>query len=135
MPDREAAKAWLRAVERNLDGAQRLKSAELGDLAVFHAQQCGEMAVKAFLAYRELDIEKTHVIPRLLRLAESAGDGFLDWMDEAAALTDWGFESRYPDDGLVRIPDDDVVGVAIGYAADLLEFVRGRIDAGDAEEA
>jgi len=46
------------------------------DMAVYHCQQSGEKAVKAFLVLRGISFEKTHDIEVLIKLASGIEPGF-----------------------------------------------------------
>ena len=52
----------------------------------FHAQQCAEKVLKAYLVYHGIDFPFTHNIARLLELADEF-TGWLDDLREAEELT------------------------------------------------
>ena len=64
-------------------------------LVAYHAQQCAEKALKAFLVYHREDFPFTHNISILLELCEKSAD----WptrLQEAEMLTSYAISVRYP---------------------------------------
>ena len=62
----DLVKAWLKKAENDLIAAENSVKIKLYDIASFHAQQCAEKYLKAFLTYHEIEFEKTHAIEDLL---------------------------------------------------------------------
>ena len=73
----DLVKAWLKKAENDLSAAENSIEAKLYDIASFHAQQCAEKYLKAFLTYHEIEFEKTHAIEDLLLLASQIDDSFV----------------------------------------------------------
>lgn len=97
---RTAVRQWLDKAERDLASAVRLLEGEppFPDTAVYHCQQAGEKALKAFLASRDRPVRRVH---DLVVLADecSSLDGSLAGLAEAAEiLTPYGTAFRYPGD-------------------------------------
>jgi len=69
-PKEELVKEWLRLADDDL----RLAGLTMKDdepvywAAAFHCQQAAEKSLKAFLAYNEYHVEKTHDIEFLVKL-------------------------------------------------------------------
>lgn len=64
-------------------------------LVAYHAQQCAEKCLKAYLVYHETDFPYTHSISRLLELCAPVapwGSSLL----EAEELTPFAITARYP---------------------------------------
>jgi len=76
MPDHNA---WLIKANHNLKAARKLtKSCDeakelLLDIAIYHAQQCAEKALKGFLVFKKQCIEKTHDLEFLVKECEDLG--------------------------------------------------------------
>lgn len=68
------------------------------DVVCFHAQQCAEKALKAFLVFAGIHIEKTHYLPHLVELCARVDPAFEALMSLAAELTDYATGPRYPDE-------------------------------------
>jgi HEPN domain-containing protein len=64
-------------------------------LIAYHAQQCAEKYLKAFLVYHEIDFPYTHNIGRLMELCAEKGDWARD-LPEADELTPFAITARYP---------------------------------------
>jgi HEPN domain-containing protein len=73
-PFETEAKAWMEKAWRDLEMAQRAVAVmpPFYDMAVYHCQQSGEKAAKAFLVLRGLVFEKTHDIELLIGDASKA---------------------------------------------------------------
>ena len=66
--------------------------------ATFHAQQCAEKYLKALLTWRQIEFPKTHAIEFLLDLLKQTDAEIADSLQDAAALTPYGVDVRYPGD-------------------------------------
>ena len=95
---------WLAKAENDLLTATH--TLKLGrrcptDAVCFHAQQCAEKYLKAFLVYRGLDFPKTHDLEALAaRLRNGRNLGVSP--DDLAALKRYATVTRYP--GAEEIP-------------------------------
>ncbi|MBI5235796.1 MAG: HEPN domain-containing protein [Deltaproteobacteria bacterium] len=69
-------------------------------IVAYHAQQCAEKYLKAFLVYKKKDFPYTHNIARLLELCQHHGS----WPNDllvAAELTSYAVTARYPGEDTV----------------------------------
>jgi HEPN domain-containing protein len=66
--DLELVKDWLTRAHQNLRAALILAAAEEAplDVAIYHCQQAGEKAVKAYLQWRDEPFAKTHNLRALV---------------------------------------------------------------------
>jgi HEPN domain-containing protein len=91
--------AWLSKAELDLRAAAHEISAPeeglWGDV-MFHAQQAAEKAMRAFLAWHDVPVRKTHNLEELGRqcVELDANPGTL--ADQAAPLTEYAWRFRYP---------------------------------------
>ena len=92
---------WIRRAESHLARAKlgrQVPEILYGDLC-FDAQQATEKSLKALMLYLSIRAPRTHSIGYLLRLIEDSGKvqgpGALK---EAAILTDYAVQTRYPGD-------------------------------------
>ena len=95
---RRLAGEWLAKAETDLLVCERLlaQGAEFSEVVAFHAQQAAEKSLKALLVARQVEFPKTHDIERLVELV-ALGDGALaETLADAAELTPFGVEYRYP---------------------------------------
>jgi HEPN domain-containing protein len=65
--------------------------------AAFHAQQAAEKSLKAFLAYNEYHVEKTHDIEFLVKLCVQFLPEMEQFITSGATLSEYAVDSRYPD--------------------------------------
>ncbi len=87
---------WLNRAKSNLIRArQNQPGIYLEDLC-FDAQQAAEKAIKAILIDLDVDYPYTHDLMTLLTLVSEAGQSVPGEVKEAAMLTDYAVESRYP---------------------------------------
>ena len=64
-------------------------------LIAYHAQQCAEKYLKAYLVFHRIDFPYTHNISRLLELCEE-NSRWLGKIYEAEELTPFAITARYP---------------------------------------
>ena len=69
----------------------------------FHAQQAVEKMIKAVLAHRAIEYQRTHKLRRLVALLRSSNIAYPPELTEAVALTPYAVELRYD---LLPIQDD-----------------------------
>jgi len=95
---RRLAGDWLAKAAVDLLVCERLlgQGAAFFETVAFHAQQAAEKSLKALLVVRQVEFPKTHDIERLVELV-ALGDGALaETLADAAELTPFGVEYRYP---------------------------------------
>jgi HEPN domain-containing protein len=89
---------WLRRAKSNLIRAKediRLSGVAKEDLC-FDAQQAAEKAVKAVLIHLGIRFPYIHDLAALLALVEERGESLPPHLKEAARLTRFAVETRYP---------------------------------------
>lgn len=92
---------WLRRAESNLARARfgRQVPEVLYEDLCFDAQQAAEKSLKAFMLYMGMETPRTHSIDYFLKLIEDSGKVCIPAeLKEAAVLTDYSVETRYPGD-------------------------------------
>ena len=130
LPDRariEDTKTWLTKASSDLAaGAHDLKAVPpfAGD-ATFHAQQAGEKAFKAFLAWHDVPFGKTHDLAALGRACSRIDASILPFGQRAARLTDYAWKYRYP--GEAEDPSREEAESALALAGEVYEAVRARL--------
>jgi HEPN domain-containing protein len=93
-------RGWIEKAENDLKNAViTLRAGEEcpADTVAFHAQQCAEKYLKAYLAYRETEFPKIHDVGELLALAAPGIPVPLS-VEEQRRLTSYGTLTRYPGD-------------------------------------
>lgn len=89
---------WVDHAEEDIRLARhgfKLATAAPYKLIAFHAQQCAEKYLKAFLVFKKVEIPYTHNISLLLELCSPFGD-WMQTLDEAKSLTFYAVTARYP---------------------------------------
>jgi HEPN domain-containing protein len=89
-------------------------------LVAYHAQQCAEKCLKAFLVYHNVEFPYTHNIRRLLTLCES----YAMWtpvLREAEELTAYAITVRCPGEDTVVTEEEARRSVSVA------ERVRGQV--------
>lgn len=95
----DLVKAWIKKVENDLIASKnsiQINPEPLLDVACFHAQQCAEKYLKAYLVYYEIELEKTHDIRKLIILCSKVDKSFLEILEIGEKLTDYAVDMRYP---------------------------------------
>ena len=97
-PKVELVREWLTLADDDLRIAElTMKDSEpVCWAAAFHCQQAAEKSLKAFLAYHERHVEKTHDIEFLLGLCMAIVPDIEKFIDAGGVLTTYAIESRYP---------------------------------------
>lgn len=91
---------WLAKAANDLRTAETMVSIvpPVMDTACYHAQQCVEKSLKAFLTAADCHVEKTHSLPRLVELCAAVDATFSRLMAIGEELTGYASQGRYPDD-------------------------------------
>jgi HEPN domain-containing protein len=117
------AQDWLERAEGDLDMARRGLIAPVnGAGVVYHAQQAGEKALKAFLAAHGQAFAKTHDLLQLLPGCEGIEPRFAQFRNTARILSPYSEQFRYPTGPLH--PTDLEAQRAFQMATDLVAFVQ-----------
>lgn len=100
-PDSEVralSAGWLAKARTDLLACDTLfaQGVELWEAVAFHAQQTVEKALKAVLVAHQVEFSKTHDIERLLDLLAHVDPALTHAAADAAELTPFGVEYRYP---------------------------------------
>jgi len=124
---RRLSHGWLAKAESDVRVCERLleESAEFAEAIAFHAQQAAEKSLKALLVARQVEFPKTHDLERLLELA-ALGDGPLaDKLANAAELTPYGVEFRYP--GEYAPVSAETAAACVSIARRVFDEIAGRL--------
>ena len=123
----ELAWAWLQKAEGDLQSANILIHGEAKhlDTGVYHCQQVGEKALKAWLTVKETPFPKTHDLEILLHLCKKMNVDFRDLSEDALLLTPFATEFRYPGD--VWEPELEDAENAYCSAERFVNFIKTRL--------
>ena len=117
-------KKWIFKAENDLKIAKDELKAELPatDMVCFHAQQCAEKYLKAFLVFHNKPFKKTHNLFVLIRNCASINSEFQNLYDLGVdELTDYAIDIRYGDE--FYFPSIEEAQEAIKLAEIVREFV------------
>ncbi len=94
--------------------------------ALYHAQQCAEKALKAYLVFKNKPLRRTHDLTGLLELCAASDQEFLDLTADALDVNPFSVATRYPDDAYI-VPDLDYAVLIIEKADRILDFVSQKV--------
>lgn len=113
--------------ERDFKSAEILNSSELEDQAIYHFQQAGEKALKAFLIYKKTKIPKSHDLSAILDKCVELDIDFEFLYDSAENLTPFSTAFRYMDVGFGLVPSTDVINEAREDSSKIIDFVKSKL--------
>lgn len=120
-------RGWLLRASEDLRAGRHDLTARppLCNDVAFHAQQCAEKAMKAFLVYHERPFRKTHNLTELGGAVAKVEPALSELMREASLMTEFAWRFRYPGDQ-ASVSESDAVQ-SIELAARVLEEVQGNL--------
>ena len=102
---RRDVRDWVVKAEEDYEAARALvrkRKPNLSNAVCFHAQQCAEKYLKAFLIYHRIAFPKTHDLLDLLELAKRADSTLELLRPDLAHLEPYAVEFRYPGEFATR---------------------------------
>lgn len=94
------------------------------DIVVYHAQQCAEKSLEAFLAYSRQEIVKTHSLIVLAEKCFKLSPDFSQILDHISILNPYSTLYRYPLDSLM--PTREETNHALKSAQIIWDFVSSK---------
>ena len=92
---------WIEKAEGDYIATQKLlptTNPQLYDIICFHAQQCIEKYLKAWLQEANIPVPRTHNLEELLALIVPTQPARHHWQPDFKIITEYAVESRYPGD-------------------------------------
>ena len=92
---------WMEKAEGDYITTQKLlptTNPQLYDIICFHAQQCVEKYLKAWLQEANVPVPRTHNLEELLALIVPILPAWSKWQPDFKIITEYAVESRYPGD-------------------------------------
>lgn len=123
----EKTHIWISYADEDLSTAQvglTLTTSIPYRIIAFHAQQCVEKYLKAYLIYHEIEFPYTHNISLLLELCAEKGK-WTSELEEAKKLSAYASTLRYPSDN-IKITKNDAIK-AVEIAVRVKEAVRNAL--------
>ncbi len=96
---------WISKAEgdfHTMERELRARKAPNYDSACFHAQQCCEKYLKAYLCENNIAFQKIHDLTILLKETDKIGFDWSSFIEDMAYLTQFGVIFRYPGDSADR---------------------------------
>ncbi len=124
----ETVRNWITKAEHDFQiGSNEMKVADPAtDMVCFHMQQCAEKYLKAFLAFKDAEIRRTHDLAVLLKDCSALDDSFITLLEKRVPLlTPYGTVIRYPDD--FYMPSVEEAKETVELARMVKNFVRDRL--------
>ena len=124
----ELVRQWLGKAEEDFAVAQHLAAAQVlfYGAAGFHAQQAAEKFIKALLVRFQVEFPKTHDLDQLIDLVATIDNGLSDSLRNAASLTPYAVEVRYPSESPQLTLDDAKAAVLL--AAHVRKVVLAQLE-------
>ena len=118
---------WLRHARSDLALARIERPAEVFlEMLCFHAQQAVEKSIKAVLLANEIRFPYTHGVAKLISLVKEAEIPWPEGLDQAADLTEYASETRYP--GSVEPVSEEDYRQALEVAEQVLAWAASFIE-------
>ena len=91
---------WIERAEEDYNMAQlaRQASRPFHNSICFHAQQCIEKYLKAWLQEANIPVPQTHDLEKLLALIVPTRSAWSQWQPDFKIITEYAVDSRYPGD-------------------------------------
>lgn len=120
--------AWFFIADHDLKAAQLLMehNPELFDIALYHAQQCTEKILKAFLVFKDKGIPRTHNLIHLINLCKKIDPDFQTCVAAIAKINPFSTRLRYPHSPQVE-PSINEAMQLMYMAQDIFYFVHNKI--------
>jgi len=121
--------AWIYKALNDFKAAQKLVDGEepILDSAIYHVQQCAEKSLKAYLAYCNQSIMKTHDLVALNDKCVLINKDFDFLYDLIEDINQQDIMYRYPNDLFDMEPSREEVDYAIENAKKVYEFILERL--------
>ncbi|MBI4209710.1 MAG: HEPN domain-containing protein [Deltaproteobacteria bacterium] len=117
---------WVKKAEEDLKACRILSQKELAevtDVVCFHAQQCAEKYLKAFLNSKEQEAPKIHSLKILIELIEPLDPEFRTLFEDASQLEEYAVEFRYPGETAIEEEARD----ALRRMVIIRDFIRKKL--------
>ncbi|MGC8767443.1 MAG: HEPN domain-containing protein [Brevinematia bacterium] len=119
---------WIKKAENDLKTAkdEMVAHSPATDTVCFHAQQCVEKYLKAYLVLHQKYFRKTHNVAELIELCKEVDQDFNKLYDlKVENLTPYATEIRYPED--FYIPSEEEAKEAVEIAEKAKSFILEKL--------
>ena len=123
----DLARDWLRYAKSDLTTAkymfENVNPKEI-EISCYHAQQCTEKSLKAYLVSKAIDPPRTHDLVELNKLCAIHDSDFASMQQHCVFLNPYGVQTRYPNELVI---DDPIVKEAIEKTEKVFEFCKNKV--------
>jgi len=108
---------WLEKAQHDLEAAEVLLALPkpMPDVACFHCQQAIEKSLKAFLVYRRISFERSHLLAYVLSLCSLEEPAFEGLRTKVEPLSLYAVEARYPTGSPEPTAEDATAALSIAH--------------------
>ncbi len=129
---KDEAERWLKQAQHALEVAKILRGDACFAESCFHAEQSGQLALKAFLYHRGERFVTIHSVKQLVETCGSHDAAFRQLVDAGKILDQYYIPTRYPDalafPGLpFETYTERQASEAVQLAGRIVEFVQQRV--------
>lgn len=119
-------RSWLRKANADARAMHLVLENDdaLTGIACFHAQQCVEKCLKAFLTAHGQVVEKTHDLTDLVDLCSEIEPGYQEFRTVCSELSGYAVEVRYPGE---KDPSHETAHEMVGAADRIEQFTRDTL--------
>lgn len=122
-------KLWVSKAEDNLLWAKDNLDDGFYPLVCFLVQQAVELILKGYLYKKEIIPVKTHNLVNLYEICSKSGLKISAELNKGLGiLTDYYFESRYPDMLDIDLNNKEIATEALKYAQEIVESVKLQLE-------
>jgi HEPN domain-containing protein len=125
----DLAQEWLRYAKSDLNTANHMfydVNPKETEISCYHAQQCAEKSLKAYLLSKSIDPPHIHDLVELNQLCTAQESSFSNILQYCAFLNPYGVHVRYPNELAV---DDTLTKLSIKNTQNIFEFCQKLIRA------
>ena len=130
----DLAKEWLRYARSDLNTANHMFTnvhPKETEISCYHAHQCAEKSLKAFLIIKNIEPPRTHDLVELNRLCIVQESSFSTMQQCCVFLNPYGVHARYPNELGI---DDTITKLAIDNMEKIFGFCSNLINNIDAKD-
>jgi HEPN domain-containing protein len=124
----DLAKEWLRYAKSDLHTAKHMFHDVIPkeiEISCYHAQQCAEKSLKAYLILKDIEPPRLHDLVELNQLCTELEPSFSILQRHCVLLNPYGVHVRYPNELAV---DDELTNSALDTAQLIFDFCTEKIE-------
>lgn len=127
MDRNEELRQWFELSKQDLGIAKHLLNTYRptpDETICFHCQQSAKKDLKGYLFSRNIELEKTHDLPKLLTMCIAENSEFTKFAKQVVFLSRYSVMPRYPNE--IQINDDDAAS-SVRFADYIKKFILSKV--------